>query len=510
MTPALRANLRLAALSVGVTTALLVGGFEFIKSREYDQWKASYEQTGALYDRMTVASDDPKLIWAYKPYGEFADYGLKVNRWGFRDRDFETKAKPDGVYRVAFVGDSVTLGLWTGEPYTFVRQFEVIANDLAPEKPVQALNISVDGYDARQVGELVRARALDYQPDKVVYGLHLNDFDFEGSAGDKLYYFRKPVSFLWLYVTYAFDVMFRHRATMEYHAFHFAKHKDEVFNEILAMRDLLRQKGIAFEVAVLPVFKDWPEYPLRTEHAEIDTFLQSAGIAYVDLAPEFLTEQKDIPTFSVDVWHPNARGHRLIAERLVEPVLGPEMAIRGMPYALDVSRPANDSYLDLSALPDIVPSAGQRARKEAGLFEEQFRLDGPQGFLVTEYGLGASFNPEISARLDNPMAFMQRMRSFLAQGKGTYTMGQMVPMEGPRMGGYYALYQTPSPEAEGTPQNCLFGLVGYRFGAATAKSIYDAYVLVDYCAKGFPEEKLARFLETVKPRPATPPQRPKS
>ena len=163
-----------------------------------------------------------------------------------------------------------------------------------------------------------------------------------------------------------------------------------------------------------------------------------------------------------------------------------------------------------SGLAGIVPSAAQRVRKEGGQFEERLRLDGANGFLVTEYGLGAAYNPQISAKLADVAAFNERMRSLLTQSKEKFSVGKTIALKGEGLGGHYALYTTSGPESGGKPAHCLFALVGYRFGILATDPSFDTYVLVNYCAETVPEAALAQFLRTVKPRPAAPPQRPKS
>jgi hypothetical protein len=502
--PNLRKNLLLAAGSVAFTAVVLVIGFEIWANIQYSKWKSLYQDKGDLYGQMTVASDDPKLIWEYKPYGEYEPYGIKVNRWGFRERDLETKAKPEGTYRVAFVGDSVTLGLWTGEPYIFTRQFETIANELAPAKPVQALNFSVDGYDVRHVAELVRARVLDYQPDKVVYALHLNDFDFDGSSGDKMLYFQKPTSFLWARIQSAYDNIVRDRQTTEYHKFHFEKRRDEVFAEIIQLRNFLAGKGIAFSIVVMPVFKDWPSYPLSSVHTEITRFLQSQGIGGADMAGEFLKEGKEIRFFSHDVWHPNHLGHRLIAERMIEPILRNALDHRPMPYAGNAGRqiPTADLYLDYAGLPEVALSETQRIRHDDAQIEERARLDGAKGFVASSYLIGGTYNAQVSNRLKEDTAFKERLQSAFRQVKGQAQLQSIEAVKGEDRFGYYALYRVTGGPAESPTNNCFFGLVGYSFGAFAKKDgLLDSYTLINYCAAVLPLFALRDALEKAKVAP---------
>jgi lysophospholipase L1-like esterase len=314
------AELRLLLVSVGLSVLLLAGAYEIFENIRYERWKSEFDVIGGL----SVPSSNPVLMWEYRPNGQWAE--LTMNRWGFRDRDYETPAKPPGTYRIAFVGDSVALGLRTAAEDIFVRRFEEGANGLGLGHAVQALNFSVDGYNTVQVHEMLRTKVLAFAPDKVVYVLCLNDFDFEDSSGLKIQYFRKPKSFLLATV----ERVFRHRiyqqlAGNDFHRYYFHKNKQQAFEKIREMNGLLAQSGIGFHVVVVPVFfdsaPDFANYPVRDIHTQIGAFLSNQGIPHHDLLETFAEQRKPPASYSYDVWHPNAEGHLLIARRMLEVLL---------------------------------------------------------------------------------------------------------------------------------------------------------------------------------------------
>lgn len=266
-----------------------------------------------------MRSPNPVLMWEYRPYGEFEQ--IKTNRYGFRDRDYESKAKPENTYRLAFIGDSVTLGMRVSVEETFVRQFEAAANQLESQHMVQALNFAVDGYNTLQVYEMLRTKVLDFAPDKVVYMLCLNDFDFDESSGMKILYFRKPKSFLLSGLEKAYQKL----RGGDFHLYHFRKNKKVDFQNLLDMRTMLEREGIRFQVVVLPVFPgsatDFENYPLRDMHKEIGKFLEENGIRYLDLLEAFTEQGKPPKFYAFDIWHPNAEGHLFIPQKLLVSIL---------------------------------------------------------------------------------------------------------------------------------------------------------------------------------------------
>ena len=105
-------NLLLAVSSFCIAILTLAVGYELVERVRYERWRASYDN-GGNFGRITIPSPNPVLMWEYKPYGERPDRPVvRTNRWGFRERDYDRLEKPEGTDRIAFIGDSVTLGFY--------------------------------------------------------------------------------------------------------------------------------------------------------------------------------------------------------------------------------------------------------------------------------------------------------------------------------------------------------------------------------------------------------------
>ena len=306
----LRGNLLLALASALVTLVLFVLGYEAWQTAKYRAWRARYDNKGWL-GTLTVPSSDPVLMWEYKPHGSHR--GIETNRFGFRDRDFESPDKPAGVYRVAFVGDSVTLGLGVEVEQTFERLVEQEARTLASEPPLQALNFGVDGYNTTQVAELLKTRVPAFEPDRVVYVMCLNDFDQTDSSAEKIRYFRRPASFF----LEDLRVLYRRARGIEFHRYHFERNRGAAFADVLTMK---RAASARFLLVVLPVFfdgrHDFASYPLRDVHAAVLAFCAENGIEAHDLLPAFERSGRDAAKDALDPWHLSVPGHALVAREL--------------------------------------------------------------------------------------------------------------------------------------------------------------------------------------------------
>jgi lysophospholipase L1-like esterase len=319
LTKETRKNLILALTSTLVTlvlSALLIEGF---LSYRYASWRADFTENGEWFGGLSTVSDNPILMWEYRPNTQSRGIyrNIRTNRYGFRDFDYETADKPSGVYRVSFVGDSVTLGLKVNSQDMFSERFAEHASEEVSNVEIQSLNHGIDGYNTTQVFELVKTRALQFEPDKIIYVMCLNDFDFEESSGDKMLYFNKPDSFLWKEI----ENLYRSYTGVDFHVWHFNKNKKQVFSTLSDMDQFLSSRNIDFHVVIVPTFafnnsnKSFADYPFTEIHSDIGQYLTDNNIGYIDLLKPFSAQNKPPEYFAKDVWHPNKEGHDFIARQ---------------------------------------------------------------------------------------------------------------------------------------------------------------------------------------------------
>lgn len=300
--------------SVTLTVIVATVGREAYRRAEHAKWKQEQEARDWL-GMLTVASPHKGLFWEYRPYGEYRM--IRTNRYGFRDADFETPEKPAGTYRYAFIGDSVTLSVGVRSEDSFVKRFEALENRSgAASGGVEALNFGIDGYDTRQVRALLEAKALQFQPDHVVYVLCANDFDFYAAAGYNALYFDPPRFF----VLRDLELWIRSIFGIGYHRYMFWKNGKRVADEIGRMKSLLDERGIRFSILLVPVF--WPDRADFSDYREIyindfirEKFASDGSIVW-DTLDMFRAQGKSPKAFAMDVWHLNEAGHTLVAQYL--------------------------------------------------------------------------------------------------------------------------------------------------------------------------------------------------
>jgi lysophospholipase L1-like esterase len=315
-------NIVLVLVSTLLSLAVFLLVIEAFLDFKYERWKSNYANDGDWYGGLTTVSKNPILMWEYRPNAEsnYPKYPkIRTNRYGFRDYDYGSMSKPEDIFRISFIGDSVTLGLKVDSQSTFVNKFATYTAEKHPALKIQSLNHGIDGYNAIQIYELLSSKVLQFKPDKIVYVMSLNDFDFEKSAAGKIRYFKKPNSF----VLKELEELYRTLLRIDFHLWHFKKNRQKVFDTIVAMKRLLHAQNVDFHVALLPVFEfrgsdqSFADYPLSEMHSAIGQMLKEKQINFIDLLECFRNQVKTPNYFAYDIWHPNEEGHDFIAKQLL-------------------------------------------------------------------------------------------------------------------------------------------------------------------------------------------------
>ena len=303
-------NLTLALVSIVVSAVVAVAIYEGVENVLYYQWRSSFEGTAWL-GTVTVPSDNPVLMWEYRPDAQHKR--IRTNNFGLRGPDVSLQRDPSRL-RVAFLGDSVTLGYGMEEKDIFIKVFER-ALSRRTGREIETLNFGVDGYSTLQIAELLRAKVVKFKPDHVVYTMCLNDFDFTTSAGEKVLFFQKPTSFTLIKLEH----LWRKLQGLDFHTHKFRQNRDRVFDELLSMKEQAKRDGATFELALLPIFpvdvNSFSYYPHGDIHKEVEVFAKAQGILFTDFLRVFRNAGGPPRAYATDVWHLNEDGHSTIGRR---------------------------------------------------------------------------------------------------------------------------------------------------------------------------------------------------
>lgn len=266
---------------------------------------------------------------------EFADERLRLvtNSHGMADQEY-ARSKPDGVHRLALIGDSVSRGYGVPPGRSFEALLERALNDRSRQRRsgrVEILNFSVVGYRITQLLDVCLHRAPPFEPD--VYVVALTELSvlkqwsdhiaavFRSGLDLKYDYIRRLVGQAGLKRTDSNAVIQAKLAAHRLGTIRWA---------LETMREHTRKGGAGFVILLVPSGDDpdvVAEYFDDTRSAIADI-----GVPVVDLLDAF-AGVRDVDAVRVSELdrHPNELGHRLIADALLAHVEG-DAALRKLMF----------------------------------------------------------------------------------------------------------------------------------------------------------------------------------
>jgi D-alanyl-lipoteichoic acid acyltransferase DltB (MBOAT superfamily) len=263
--------------------------------------------------RKTGGFPERDLIPAFR--GSFNEQPWSTNRWGMRDRDYEL-AKPPGTFRIGLFGAShdVGVGVADGEAYESVLELGLDREPDGSGRRYEVLNFSVNGYGPYERLIAIRRQAARFDLDLVLYVV-VNDLDWmvRDVVSATLRGGGVPDPAVAAVVERA-GVAARTAPDLAEHRL--APHASELLAWLYAELARMGREGGAPVVALL-LPKPERETGWREELAPVLPLLSRAGIPTLDA-----TRAYDGVARLDELWaapwdkHPNARGHRLLAEAI--------------------------------------------------------------------------------------------------------------------------------------------------------------------------------------------------
>ena len=268
----------------------------------------------------------------------FFDYQGASNRLGYRDRDHEI-AKPDGVWRIVVLGDSIGAGLRVER---FEDTFPPILERLLRDQGVNAevINLSVSGYNTQQEVETLIDKGLQYRPDLVLVAYSLTDrervdgdilktlLESERSQGGTSAARVHPLllrSALYRFVRYRVAPPRPAAASSdgELQRLTDLVSGDTVAEYFARLGDLGSREGFQVMVAVFPrIVRNFGRYRFADQHEYVRNLCETHGFVHLDLLPEFTRcREASSEPVGADNYHPSAYGHRCAAEAMARVIL---------------------------------------------------------------------------------------------------------------------------------------------------------------------------------------------
>ena len=252
----------------------------------------------------------------------------RLNSLGCRDREWTT-SKPDGVRRIAFVGDSFTYG-WgierVEDRFTDLIQARF---DSASPGTIEVLNVSKPGWGTGDQIQPIRDIIELFGIDEIVLCYVPNDIEKLIPTSEEFNPTRPPdYGFFNLDASPLLDYVYRRvylptvptvRSYHDWLADGFAN--DTVWSaHVGQFRDIgaeCRERGVAFRAAVLPFLRTGgKKFRAELVHQRVGAALRDAGADVVDLLPVPAgAEPGTLIVNSLDA-HPNEAAQRMIADAI--------------------------------------------------------------------------------------------------------------------------------------------------------------------------------------------------
>jgi len=277
-------------------------------------------------DDMYTYKPNTKLIYRY-PDNHRGYFNNKnevlgnINSKGFRGPD-KTFEKPYGIIRVAFLGDSFTLGIGVKDEDTLPARFEHKMR--SGRNNIEVLNFGVSGTSTKQQIELLERYAIKFEPDVVVIVIFLNDANRIGtirffSRPQVLAEIRKYSFFINAFFG-SFEKYILHAMMVSHYQDGFvegSKGWESIKAALRKGKSLSENHDFQFVVAVYPVLIQLnDEYPFKNIHKTIENYCVSLEVPFVDLLDGFVGQN------DFELWvhptdqHPNEIAHGLAAAEL--------------------------------------------------------------------------------------------------------------------------------------------------------------------------------------------------
>jgi hypothetical protein len=256
----------------------------------------------------------------------------ETNSAGFRGPERSLR-KPLGVFRIAVIGDSFTMGAGVTLEESYAYRLERALADTHPERRVEVLNLGLAGIAASAAVDRLDYLGLGYDPDLLVYGYTLNDIEgpayrrsYEASFVDPTRFLRSPL-YLWRFLGPHFasarELFFAPRGSYSFELDDNYFHNAEAWSAVLGAFDrLARISHERGSCALLLIHTQlyWLHalHPYRPHYELVAEAAQQRGLYTVQSLPAFRGESETALWVGRLDPHPNARAHEILFEVLEE------------------------------------------------------------------------------------------------------------------------------------------------------------------------------------------------
>lgn len=328
----------LVLLAFSVLTGLII--FEVYlryayhqKHQELVRKYQDIESTDLSRKLCTKRASNPDLIYTFVPNK------CGANSQGYFDHEYRFRKSPE-VFRIIVIGDSVAQGLGLDREDNFGKILEKKLNSsFKSKKKVEVVVLARSGYSTSQELIILKDEALKYEPDLIIWSYVLNDPAhpvYHNANGELGRYFFEPKVHVFNLISngvFAINEAIKGLfCSQEYHQKLHCVYWDEIEANIAQIGEISQQNKIPVFFLIHPIFpssdlvdennKKISEYSLANLHRQLTELAAKEGLipidivkAYENYTPAELKQQPE------DFWHPNKKGHQIIADFIEQSVI---------------------------------------------------------------------------------------------------------------------------------------------------------------------------------------------
>jgi hypothetical protein len=347
-----RRDLYLGLLITAVMLLLCLSGFElagYVWERHTAQGPLGWSLVASRRLHFERHGSSERPYYLFEPGRNYNWRGIPVaiNSRGLRTEEF-LLPKPAQTYRILNVGDSIAFGWEVRQEETYGKQLEKMLNSRGDGRRYEVINAAIPTWNVEGERNYLLQEGLSYEPDLVILDLTIvNDIHGHGPEvidGERDFkYWLRQNTYGWPFVTTQMRFFLTGhrgpeaipgmtpptRATAYFPLEREHPAWDKVWQPLEEMYRAAEERGIPFIVVAFPTayqlsslaHPDVPQQVLGERAA-------ATGMPFLDLLPVYAQACREAGSEAcegyqnllfVDVWmHPNAFGHRLAAQKVVE------------------------------------------------------------------------------------------------------------------------------------------------------------------------------------------------
>lgn len=284
-----------------------------MKTYDIEMWRYANE--------LKVRSDDPILGHEHVRKGSaiLQSIEIRTNEWGLRGGP--VKELPTGGRRILVLGGSITLGWGVKEEDTLTSRLQRMFEE--KNENVQVLNAGIGNYNAERYVRHFFRDLEGLKPTDIVVHYFLRDAEKLNSGGGNILLRHSQLAVtLWIALNRVFGPQGEKSVEDHYQTVYGedAPGYKAMTSSLKELAGYAKANNIRLTLAMVPDVHNLENYPFTAIHENMKKLALSLGYDFVDLLPAFgkLNPQQ--------IWampgdpHPNALGHKLMADALF-PVL---------------------------------------------------------------------------------------------------------------------------------------------------------------------------------------------